>query len=87
MKKILNSILGYILLLLIIVLWPVSRIESELRKLLAKNESTRKILKRLDSKVFKEGEIKYDEKTGEVLYDLYSTLPVKRLMRKIGFIN
>lgn len=48
-KKIIKNTVGYFLLLIVIILWPLTRLESRIRNLLVRKNC--KILEKLDNKI------------------------------------
>lgn len=85
MEKILKNTIGYLLLILVIILWPLTRLESGLRRLLVRKNSTRKVLEKLDSMILRDDEM---WKEGDkIYYECYLTLPIKRSMKSLGFIK
>lgn len=82
-KIIIKNTVGYFLLIIVIILWPLTRLESRIRNLLVRKNC--KILEKLDNKILKE-----DEKWKEgdfIYYECYTTLYIKRLMKNLGFIK
>ena len=80
MKKIIYSILKIILILLLIVLWPIGRIEAGLRQLLAKKKSTLEAMQKLDYKLLGVG---YEEEERP----LYTMLLPRWGLKSLGFIK
>ena len=82
-KKIIKKTVGYFLLIIVIILWPLTRLESRIRNLLVRKNC--KILEKLDNKILKKDE-KWEE--GDfIYYECYSTLYIKRCMKNLGFIK
>lgn len=85
MKKVLYTILKYLLTLIILIIWPIGKLEELIRKLLVRHKSTREVIQFLDSKILRENEIKIEKDTVEIT--LYTFLIPVRIMRYFGFIK